>query len=168
MVTIPELRSERLLLRGPREGDFEVHAEFSASERSKTVGGPYTREMAWRHFATMWGHWMLRGYGRWMLERLDNGQVVGNVGLWNPEGWPEPEVGWGVYEGAEGKGYAYEAAMVARDYAFNELQWTTLISAIAPSNTRSQNLAKRMGANITDSFVHERWGPLDIWRHPHQ
>lgn len=166
MSLVPELRTERLLLRGPKEGDFEVYARFYGGERSKTVGGPFTRELAWRHLSSLWGHWMLRGYGRWMLERIDNGQLVGNVGLWNPEGWPEPEVGWTIFDGSEGLGFAYEAARASLTYAFEELQWATVISAVAPGNTRSRNLASRLGASITGCFEHERFGTLDIWRHP--
>lgn len=164
-VDIPELSTSRLKLRGPTESDFDDFAAFYASPRSKHVGGPMTREVAWRQFASLWGHWLLRGYGRWMLERKDNGQVVGNVGLWYPEGWPEPEIGWTLYANGVNQGFATEAALASREYAYQTLGWTTLISLIAPDNTASAKLAQRLGARLEGPYEHERFGRTEIWRH---
>lgn len=162
---IPELHTSRLILRGPKDGDFEAFARFYEGEASRTVGGPQSKELAWRSFASLWGHWMLRGYGRWMVQERETGRAVGNVGLWNPFGWPEPEIGWTVFESAQGKGYAQEAARATRRYAYQELSWTTLISAIASDNAASLGVAKRLGARRDGGFEHERYGYLEVWRH---
>jgi RimJ/RimL family protein N-acetyltransferase len=58
------------------------------------VSGPLTAELAARALMTYAGHWQIRGYGRWMVEDKATGETLGNVGLWYPEGWPEPEIGW--------------------------------------------------------------------------
>lgn len=162
---IPELETPRLRLRGPKEGDFEIFSRFYESERSRMVGGPLAPEQSWRSLAALWGHWMLRGYGRWMVELRSDAQLVGNIGLWYPQGWPEAEIGWTLFEGAEGKGIAFEAAQACRNYAYAQLQWNTVISAIAPTNHRSLALAKRLGAQRDGAFMHERFGELEIWRH---
>ena len=54
------------------------------------------------------GHWALRGYGIWVVER--EGALIGRIGLWQPEGWPGLEVGWLLGRDAWGHGYATEAA----------------------------------------------------------
>ena len=76
---------------------------------------------AWR---CILGHWALRGYGHWAIEEKAGGRFVGYSGLWNPEGWPEPEVMWGLMADAHGRGYATEAARRAREFAYRKLGWT--------------------------------------------
>jgi RimJ/RimL family protein N-acetyltransferase len=165
-VTIPHLKTARLLLREYRQSDFEDFAAFYATERSHFIGGPLTREMAWRGLATHLGHWALRGYGFWAVEDKATRQFCGHVGLWYPEGWYEPEVGWVMMHHAEGRGIAQEAALAARSYAYSTLGWTTAVSMIDPANTRSIKLAERLGCRVEGLFDHTRLGPMQIWRHP--
>lgn len=164
--TIPTLTTPRLILRAPHLDDFGTLSEFFGSERAKFVGGPVDAERSWRGLATELGHWQLLGYGRWSVERRDTGEMVALVGLWNPHGWPEPEIGWDVMNGHEGNGYATEAATAARDYAYGTLGWPTMISLIAPANDPSKAVARRLGAGFEKHWTHERFGEVEIWRHP--
>ena len=163
--TIPEIETERLRLRAHRPEDFEPLAAFYATKRSAGVGGPMSRGRTWRGFASVVGHWVLRGYGFWAIEEKASGAYCGNVGLWYPEDWPEPEIGWTMMGDAEGRGIAHEAALASRDYAYETLGWTTAISLIAPDNTRSQTLAQRLGAQHERDWTHETYGVMQIWRH---
>jgi RimJ/RimL family protein N-acetyltransferase len=163
---IPTLETERLILRGFRPADVDEEIAFFASERSRFVGGPLPETEVWRAIASLIGHWALRGYGFWALEDKATGRYMGRVGLWCPEGWPEPEIGWTLMDHAEGKGLAREAALAARAHAYDALGWTTAISLIAPENTRSQALAAKLGARRDGSFETPRLGRVEIWRHP--
>ncbi len=161
----PVLTTERLVLRAPVLADFEAFAGYQASERSRFTGGPLTRELAWRAFGHLAGHWVLRGWGPFVVE-LD-GEALGSVGPFFPEGWPEPEIAWTLWRApAEGRGHAFEAAQAARDFAYRRLGWTTAISMIDPDNARSVALARRMGCTPDGTFTHERFGLCHIWRHP--
>ncbi|WP_299686269.1 GNAT family N-acetyltransferase [uncultured Tateyamaria sp.] len=162
----PTLQTERLTLRAPQLSDFDALAGFYASARSSFVGGPQTRELAWRNLAQEAGHWILRGFGRWTVIENDTRTPVGTVGLWHPEGFPEQELGWDLFDGATGKGYATEAAIAARHHAYTALGWTTAISLIANGNDASRGVAKRLGATYDGDFTHERYGAMQIWRHP--
>ena len=166
-LNIPVLETERLTLRGPEAADFEPLAKFFAdAERSWGFGGPMTRADAWRWFASSVGHWALRGYGFWTTTLKDTGDVAGICGLWNPEGWPEPEIGWVLFEGFEGKGIAMEAALGVRDYAYGTLGFTTLTSNILPGNDRSIALAERMGATFEREYENVHMGKDMLYRHP--
>ena len=165
-IAIPTLETERLILRPQRAEDFEAVATFFADEdRSRGFGGPQSRNEAWRWFASVIGHWALRGYGFWMVDTRQ-GEHVGMVGLWAPEGWPEPELGWVMFENGEGRGYACEAATAARDYAYADLGFTKLSSNIFPGNTRSQALARRLGAQLERTYENVTHGTEEVWRHP--
>lgn len=165
-VTIPRIETDSLLMREYRQADFDDFAAFYADERSHFIGGPLTRELAWRGLATHLGHWALRGYGFWAVEEKATGRFCGHVGLWFPEGWFEPEVGWVMMGHAEGRGIAREAALVARRYAYETLGWATAVSMIDPGNARSIRLAERLGCGYEGMFTHTRLGPMQIWRHP--
>ncbi|MQQ08625.1 GNAT family N-acetyltransferase [Epibacterium sp. SM1979] len=162
---IPELETQRLVLRAPRKKDFAAHVEFMASDRAKYVGGPQDRPDAWRGYCSGIGHWVLRGYGMWMIADKKDDTPLGRVGFIYHEGWDEPELGWHLYVHAEGKGIAFEATRAARAFGAQEYKLDGVISYIAPLNTRSIALATRLGARF------ERDGELlgkvcQVWRHP--
>ena len=173
MIDIPVLHTERLTLRAPKPSDFEAYAVFRGSERAAILGGPYSREQAFDQLAAILGHWVLRGYGRWLIADKFTDEPLGIAGPFYPEGWPEPEIAWSVFADAEGKGIAYEAAMESRKYAYEVLGWDTAISLIASENHRSIKLAERMGAQPDGLFdhpdyggTHPQFGDLHIYRHP--
>ena len=52
---IPVLETDRLILRDLRERDLDALAAFYAGERSRFIGGPLSRNDAWRRIATVLG-----------------------------------------------------------------------------------------------------------------
>lgn len=164
---IPVIDTPRLRLRGPALPDFDAMAAFMASDRSRFVGGPAGRTIAWRGFCHATGHWVHRGYSFFVMADRETDRALGMVGPWFPEGWPEREIGWQVWDAeTEGKGLAFEAAQAARRYTYETLGWTTAISLIVEGNDRSEALARRLGAVHEGNFVHETFGPSRIFRHP--
>ena len=162
---IPTVATDRLTLRPPREADFDAMLAFGQSPRSAFVGGPFGRWESWRSLLAGIGHWSLRGFGFWSVDLTETGQMVGRVGLGMHDGWPEPELGWHIYDGFEGKGYAFEAAIAARDHAFRVNGLGPLISLIDPNNLRSAALARRLGAVVERQIVFFDH-PADVYRHP--
>ncbi len=166
----PVLETERLRLRGPEMADFDAFAAFHADPARCLGFGPvYDRPQAWRWWAGNVGHWHIHGYGYFTVEDRATGGPAGICGIWNPEGWPEPEIGWVVFEGYEGKGYAFEAAQAARAWAYDAdtgLGLTTLTSNIVPGNDRSKALATRLGARFERLYRNPAMGEDELWRHP--
>lgn len=163
----PVLETPRLILRAPRMDDFEGFAAYVTSDRSRFTGGPVDRNQAWRGFGHVVGHWVLRGYGVFVLEDRATGAAIGTAGPWFPEGWPEPEIAWTLWDATrEGQGLAAEAALATRAHAFDSLGWTTAISLILNGNSRSEALAKRLGCVADGGFTHAQFGATTIWRHP--
>lgn len=164
-IDIPVIETEHLILREPRMSDFEAFAAYAMSERSRFTGGPFDRWGAWRGFMAGMGQWLLYGYAFWMIEEKASGKPAGRVGIHCPDGWPEPELGWQVYHGFEGKGIAYEAALAARSAAGTHFGIIAPISFIVPENTRSRRLAERLGAVIEreDELLGH---PCLVYRHP--
>ena len=162
---IPELTTDRLLMRGWRQSDFEAFAPFwMTDETARYVGGAAeTRGEAWRRMALMAGHWQLRGFGFWVLQRHDDPAPVGACGLWYPEEWPEPEIGWFVLKQHQRQGYASEAARAGLRYAAG-LGWQALISLIHKDNSASKGVAAKLGATY-ERDIDIRGFPAEIYRH---
>jgi RimJ/RimL family protein N-acetyltransferase len=145
-VEVPTIETERTVLRAWRNDDLDEFAELVADPIvMEFLGGVKDREEAWRTIAIYAGHWQLRGYGLWVVERQVDGVLLGRVGLWNPEGWPGLEIGWTLGRPAWGQGYAQEAARAAMGWAWDVLDAPRLISVIAPDNGRSIKVAESLG-----------------------
>lgn len=162
---IPTLTTERLILRAPCEADLPAIVAFRASDRTAYIGGPKDAFQVWDGFLQQIGHWALRGYGWWVIEHRATGVAAGRTGVSFDADCPEPELGWHIFDGFEGQGYAFEAALAARRHAQTVMGLGPVISMIHPQNTRSLALAKRLGA------VFEKMDEIDgqvceVWRHP--
>ncbi len=150
----PPIETERLLLRGWREADLDPYADLAADpEVNRFLGDPMDREQAWRSIATFIGHWQLRGYGLWAVERKSDQQLLGRVGLWRPEGWPGIELGWTLARHAWGSGYATEGARAAMSWGWDTLGLSELISVIHPQNAKSMQVAERIGMNRDREYL---------------
>lgn len=145
---IPAFLTERIVLRAPRLEDFEHWAPFFASERSRFERGPMGREEGYRTWAADVALWTLRGYGPFGCDHRETGAYLGEVGIYRPEGFPGPELGWFVIPEAEGKGFAYEAARTVLDWVRAAFDWPHVTNIIDPRNTRSIALGQRLGGVI--------------------
>jgi len=168
MNVIPTLKTERLVMRAPCEDDLNAWAAIMADpDVTRYIApAPMTRDEAWRSMAASLGHWQLRGYGAWSVERKSDGAMIGRVGMINPEGWPGLEIGWTLGKAYWGKGYATEAAAAAMRYAFLTQPVERLISNIDPDNAPSQAVAVRLGEIKGERAALRVAGkdyPIDIW-----
>ncbi|RMC37715.1 GNAT family N-acetyltransferase [Paracoccus alkanivorans] len=166
----PSLSTERLCLRAPCAGDWPHWREFHLSERARFIGGgPQIKPSdSWRAFGHIIGHWVMRGWGMFVFTLKGDDTPLGMTGPWFPEGWPEREIGWTIWSpAAEGKGYACEAALAARDHAYQALGWNGTVSYIHPDNARSIALVERLGAaRDGNAPVPEFDEPCLVYRHP--
>jgi RimJ/RimL family protein N-acetyltransferase len=164
----PVIETERLVLRAPEAGDWLAFQAFLASERGQFVRtGDYDLSNTWRGFCHVIGHWVARGFGMFVFQAKGDATPLGATGPWFPETWPEHEISWSVWNpAAEGKGFAFEAAMAARDFAFQTLGWTTAVSYVAEGNLRSAALARRLGAAVDVAAPSIGAPPCLVFRHP--
>jgi RimJ/RimL family protein N-acetyltransferase len=152
---IPEIETDRLRLRGMKNSDLDAFAEMNADPefaRYFGTGEPLSRFDSWKVLSMLAGHWALNGFGFWIVEEKQSNQLIGRVGIWNPDGWPGTEIGWGIAREHWGKGYATEAALAAKNWAFDHLDIDELISVIHPDNEASKRVAKRIGEVYTKTI----------------
>jgi RimJ/RimL family protein N-acetyltransferase len=148
------IETERLLLRKPLPEDApELLEAFADPEAMRFIGDGSTTDGAGAEEAI--GRWLERWQsweiGMFVVERREDARVLGRAGFlrWDPETWeiggPETELGWGLAREHWGSGYATEAALALRDWAFDDRRLTRLISLIQHGNLRSIRVAEKLG-----------------------
>lgn len=161
------IESPRLILRAIKNSDWRaLHEYYSDPECVRfTFCEALSEGESWRAVASMAGHWLLHGYGPYVLEEKATGAVIGVAGLWYPNDWPEPEIKWALARQYWGKGFASEAVRAIQRMAHEYLSNVSLISFIHGENTRSINLALAVGAKLEKEvgFQGNQW---HIYRHP--
>ena len=151
------IETERLLLRKPRAEDAPGLLEALADpEAMRYIGDGSTTDLAGAEKAVerwleRWQNW---GIGMFVAERKKDERVLGRVGFlrWDPETWEiggsETEIGWGLAREHWGHGYAPEAALALRNWAFEERGLTRLISLIQHGNLPSVRVAEKVGERL--------------------
>jgi len=160
-VNIPTLTADRFVLRAFRESDVPaltaLHSDPEVMRYLRADGAPETRpRQAWDYLAIMMGHWTLKGYGKWAMADRATDELIGRVGYFHPPyEWPGLELGWTIARRLWGKGYATEAAQLALDWGFENLDVDEIISAIIPGNDASVRVAERIGERYArDAEMH--------------
>lgn len=142
---IPRIETDRLSLRAATMTDFPAWVRLLVPDALGHMGGPHTDEDAWEAFCVYVAGWALHGHGLWTVtDKAD--VVVGFVLVGLEWGDAEPELGWMFLPEARGQGLATEAVRAARDWAFGDGGFTTLVSYVHPDNAGSIALANRLEA----------------------
>ena len=165
-VLVPTIETERLILRDWTEDDVEVVREILTDrEAANFICGVAPSWHPFRAVCTFIGHWQLRGFGFFAVERKEEGDCIGWSGMWRPDGWPDNEIGYSLVKRVWGKGYATEAVEASLRFAYEAVGWKTAISLIDNKNTASQNVARKMHAILEKRDVQVTDFVADIWRH---
>lgn len=170
MSEIPTLTTERLILRAQRPSDTEtLIAAFADDDFARYItseGRGLDREEAWRPVAIVAGSWAALGFGQWMVEERSSGVAVGRLGPWQPEGWPDFEIGWTIFPGHAGQGYATEGATAAMIWSHETLGRDHVIHLIDEDNAASERVAIALGGEPTDTWTVPSGESCRIWTTP--
>lgn len=154
----------RLRLRRPRLDDAEGFAAINADPevaRFVSYTGPLVRPESDLVLRRMIDHWDDHGFGLWMADLRDTGELIGFVGLAHPATLPalaeEVEVGWRLGRDHWGRGLATEGATEAVRLAFTRPGLARLVCIIAAENRRSLRVAHKLGFAFWRDMDHPRW-----------
>ena len=97
------------------------------------------------------------GFGLWAVCLKDTGEMIGDCGLTlqNIDGQMLPEIGYHIRKDQQRKGYAKEAAMAVRDWAFGNTEYPALYSYCKYTNVGSFKTAESIGMNFEKEYEDE-------------
>jgi RimJ/RimL family protein N-acetyltransferase len=144
------LETERLILRGWKEGDLLPFYAMCTDPQVMEHLGP---SMAVQEVRDVIGRQQALqetlGHCFWALERKDDGLFIGFCGIkLGPKNTPieeKPEIGWRLSSDCWGQGYAREAAQASVSWGFANLTDDRIWAITTPGNERSWGLMLRLG-----------------------
>lgn len=168
----PTLETGRLRLRGWRREDFRpYHAIMSEPAVHRFFGPePMGQEECWRRICAAAGNWLMNGFGGLAVERLSDGKLVGNVGLFTawrdfePQFGDEPEMGWIFATETHGTGMAHEATTALLAWAEATLPPQHIWAIISEGNEPSFKLAAKLGFKPLNQVDYH--GPTRVLQRP--
>lgn len=149
-MSFPVLHTERLTLRPPQMADLDAYAAFysDASDLAGKYRGPRTLDKARLVLEGDIDHWRSKGFGMWLLERREDGVIVGGCGIAHPDDWPSHELTWWLMPAERGKGYATEASRAAIAFGYDTLGWPVVETHMRDENLPARRLAERLGGKV--------------------
>ncbi len=155
------LETERLALREMDQSDF---AALRAILQDEAVMYAYEHAFTNREVQAWLDRQQARyrkdGFGLWAMVEKSTGEMIGQCGL-TLQDWGErqvPEIGYLLRRDKWRQGFATEAAIACREYAFQNLGLTEVFSIIRDNNLPSQRVALRCGMSVRGSFVKHYYG----------
>lgn len=144
-MTVPiTLTTERLILRVPEARDHAAYAAFFADgEALHFYGGPLRPDQAWGRLAEDIGHFALKGFGRFVVEK--DGETVGGCGILDVAGWNGHELTWWLLPAVRGQGIAQEASRGVLSWAGETLGWSQVETHFRDENTPARRLTESLG-----------------------
>ena len=165
-VLTPVLSSERIILRGWQDSDFHPYTTLVSDPVIMRFigGGAMSYKEARKEFDGMREQWIDRKIGIFVIADKTSDELLGFTGLFESPLIDEPELSWSLSAKNHGKGYASEAAVLARNWAYREHNIGPLMSLVHPDNISSKRVAERLGASVES---HTTWmgQPRLVYRH---
>ncbi|MDG2372655.1 MAG: GNAT family N-acetyltransferase [Paracoccaceae bacterium] len=165
-VLTPVLSSERIILRGWQDSDFHPYTTLVSDPVIMRFigGGAMSYKEARKEFDGMREQWIDRKIGIFVIADKTSDELLGFTGLFESPLIDEPELSWSLSAKNHGKGYASEAAVLARNWAYREHNIGPLMSLVHPDNISSKRVAERLGASVES---HSTWmgQPRLVYRH---
>ncbi len=150
------LETERLYLREMDQSDFaSLCGMLQDEETMYAYEGAFSDAEAQEWLDRQVARYRRWGFGLWAVIRREDGEMVGQCGL-TMQPWKGEEVleiGYLFCRRHWHRGYATEAALACKEYAFRVLGAEEVCSIIRDTNLPSQRVAARCGMTKADSWV---------------
>ncbi|MGN0597533.1 MAG: GNAT family N-acetyltransferase [Ruminiclostridium sp.] len=150
------LETERLYLREMTNEDFSALCRIMQdNETMYAYEGAYTDREVQEWLDRQLARYERYGFGLWAVILKETGEMIGQCGL-TMQPWKDREVleiGYLFERRHWHRGYAAEAAISCKKYAFETLNAEEVCSIIRDTNLPSQNVAVRNGMKKEDGWV---------------
>lgn len=144
----PVMMTERLILRQMTEDDYDSLAAILQDEETMyAYEGAFSDEMTCEWLDRQIERYHKWGYGLWAVISKEEDKMIGQCGLTNQDwnGRQVLEIGYLFNKKYWHHGYATEAAVACKRYAFDKLHANEVCCIIRDTNVPSQRVALRNG-----------------------
>ena len=149
---IPTITTTRLCLRPFMEDDVgPLHAMLAEKDFLRYFPNPEPPPLdrVEKYLALQEKHWQEHGYGRWAVELIDHGGLIGWNGLQYLPDTDEIEIGYILAKSHWNRGLSTEAARVGLRLAFEKLDLDEVVAIVHSENLASQRVTEKLGMRLT-------------------
>ena len=148
------IETERLLIREMQQSDFDALCRILCDEEVMRAAyeSAFSPDEAQNWLNRHLKRYEDYGFGLWAVVLKETNEMIGQCGL-TLQQWKEKElleIGYLFQKAYWHRGYAAEAAIACREYAFTVLDADSVCSMIRDTHIASQNVAVRNGMKIID------------------
>lgn len=150
------LETKRLLLREMKGDDFGALCRIMQDEETMyAYEGAFGEQEVRDWLDRQLSRYRENGFGLWAVVLKETGEMIGQCGL-TIQPWKDEkvlEIGYLFQRAFWHNGYATEAAIACKKYAFEVLKANEVCSIIRDTNIPSQKVAERNGMTKTDEWT---------------
>lgn len=149
------LETKHLILRPMLETDFDTLLLIftDAKVMASFNHPPFTHAQMQHWLQRNLDHQSQFGYGLFSVILKGTEELIGDCGLEQMEDQGAAELGYDFRSEFWNQGYATEAAVAVRDWAFHTLRLPKLISLIRVGNLASKRVAEKVGMTLAEEFT---------------
>ncbi|MDR2519742.1 MAG: GNAT family N-acetyltransferase [Eubacteriaceae bacterium] len=150
------LETERMHLREMQQSDYPALCKILQDEEVMyAYEGSFSDEEVHQWLDKQLERYKDDGFGLWAAVLKETNAMIGLCGLTMQDYVSKQvhEVGYLFQKAFWHNGYATEAAIACKEYAFSELNADEVFSIIRDTNIPSQNVARRNGMTVCGRFI---------------
>ena len=149
------IQTKRLFLREMTPDDFDSLFKILADkETMKHYPAPYDADGVRSWIDRNMARYKTFGFGLWAVCLQSTGEMIGDCGLTMQiiNGEIKPEIGYHIRKDMQRRGYASEAAIAVRDWAFENTPFNILYSYMKHTNEASVKTAASYGCRQVGEY----------------
>lgn len=161
-----QIETKRLILRPLTMDDLDALQEILGDPVSMAhypSAFPLEKTRRW----ILWNieNYETYGFGLWAVTLKGKGLFIGDTGITMQQIGCEklPEIGYHIHRAYTGLGYATEAAMACRDYAFEVLKLPAVYSYMKYTNVASARVAEKNGMRLISELPDAKNGVTKVY-----
>ena len=152
------IETERLILREMMESDFNaLYKVLSDSDIMQHYPYTFDENRVKNWIERNIERYRIFGFGLWAICLKDTSEMIGDCGLTMQiiNGQIKPEIGYHIRADKQRNGFAKEAAIAVRDWAFCNTPFNIVYSYMKNTNKASAKTAMSYGCKQVDEFTDE-------------
>ena len=149
------IETERLFLREMKESDFDaLYKVLADSDIMQHYPYAFDENRVRNWIQRNIERYRIFGFGLWAVCLKETGEMIGDCGLTLQliDGRIKPEIGYHIRANKQRNGYAKEAAIAVRDWAFNNTPFQIVYSYMKYTNEPSVKTAISYGCKQVDEY----------------
>lgn len=160
------IETRRLILRELQEDDFDaLYRVLADSDIMQHYPYVFDEARVKRWISVNQERYRIFGFGLWAVTRKDTGELIGDCGLTmhRIHDVIRPEIGYHIRADQQRNGYAREAALAVKTWAFTNTPFRVLYSYMKSENIPSAKTAESIGMHFLERYLDDEGAYTSVY-----